>query len=122
MRLIDADALIPIFSGGEAMKSMSEIVHDERFVDALSKAPTVDIMIYSCAIDVKTGIPSMVLSIGGEKHELTGPPADMKELARKLGVRESDCGPGCARYPACEYNHGRHGVVRINCPLWRAKG
>ena len=33
-----------------------------------------------------------------------------------------DCNPGCARYPTCEYNHGRHGIVRINCPLWRAKG
>lgn len=36
-------------------------------------------------------------------------------------TRESDCGPSCARYPTCEYNHGRHGVVRINCPLWRPK-
>lgn len=43
MRLIDADALIAAFSGGEAMKSMSESIHDERFVDALRKAPTVEV-------------------------------------------------------------------------------
>ena len=36
-------------------------------------------------------------------------------------ARESDCGPGCANYPTCHHNHGAHGVVRINCPLWRPK-
>lgn len=111
MRLIDADALLQEMRIGR--KAAALLVQD---------APTVGISIFSCAIDVKTGIPCMVLAIGGEKHELTGPPADMKELARKLGLRESDCGPGCARYPTCEYNQARHGIVRINCPLWRAKG
>ena len=42
MRPIDADELITIFSGGEAMKSVAESIHDERFVDALRKAPTVE--------------------------------------------------------------------------------
>lgn len=41
----------------------------------------------------------------------------LQEAERRL--QQSDCGPGCARYPTCEYNHGRHGIVRINCPLWR---
>lgn len=49
--------------------------------------------------------------------------ARFKELlAAEAKLQGGDCGPGCARYPRCEYNHGRHGVVRINCPLWRAKG
>lgn len=49
-------------------------------------------------------------------------PDDTKVEVVALQNCESDCGPGCARYPRCEYNHGRHGIVRINCPLWRAKG
>jgi hypothetical protein len=49
--------------------------------------------------------------------------ARVKELlAAEAKLQENDCGPDCARYPKCEYNHGRHGVVRRNCPLWRAKG
>lgn len=27
----------------------------------------------------------------------------------------------CGNASGCQYNHGRHGIVRINCPLWRAK-
>lgn len=41
-RLIDANKLIERFSGGEAMKSMSESIHDERFVEALRETQTVD--------------------------------------------------------------------------------
>ena len=41
-RLIDANLLIEMFSGGEAMKSMAESIHDERFVEALRNAPAVD--------------------------------------------------------------------------------
>ena len=41
-RLIDATPLIEKFSGGEAMKSMSECIHDEIFVSALKNAPVVD--------------------------------------------------------------------------------
>lgn len=41
-RLIDANPLIKRFSGGDAMKSLAEAVHDERFVRELQNAPTVD--------------------------------------------------------------------------------
>lgn len=41
-RLIDANPLIEMFSGGESMKSISESIHDERFVAELRNAPTVD--------------------------------------------------------------------------------
>lgn len=44
-----------------------------------------------------------------------------KLLAVEAMMQEGDCGPGCANYPRCIHNHGRHGVVRINCPLWRPK-
>ena len=48
--------------------------------------------------------------------------ARVKELvAAEKKLQDGDCGPNCARYPRCQYNHGRHGVVRINCPLWRGK-
>lgn len=44
-----------------------------------------------------------------------------KEMAAaEHQLRESDC-PSCAKYPRCHHNHGAHGVVRINCPLWRSK-
>lgn len=43
----------------------------------------------------------------------------MVEAERRL--RESDC-KTCGKYPTCYHNHGAHGVVRINCPLWRPKG
>jgi hypothetical protein len=36
-------------------------------------------------------------------------------------LQAGDCGPGCTNYPTCVHNQGRHGVVRINCPLWRPK-
>lgn len=42
-------------------------------------------------------------------------------LAAERRLRESDC-PTCCQYPTCHHNHGTHGVVRINCPLWRPKG
>ena len=42
MRLIDANPLIERFSGGDAMKSMSESLHDSIFVEELLNAPTVD--------------------------------------------------------------------------------
>lgn len=42
-------------------------------------------------------------------------------LAAEQRLRESDC-KTCGKYPTCHHNHGRHGVVRINCPLWRPKG
>lgn len=42
-------------------------------------------------------------------------------LAAEQRLRESDC-PTCGKYPTCYHNHGAHGVVRINCPLWRPKG
>lgn len=42
-------------------------------------------------------------------------------LAAEQRLRESDC-PTCGQYPTCYHNHGAHGVVRINCPLWRPKG
>ena len=41
------------------------------------------------------------------------------EAERRL--KESDC-PSCGQYPRCHHNQGAHGVVRINCPLWRPKG
>ena len=41
-RLIDANPLIEMYSGGESMKSISESIHDEGFVNALRNAPTVD--------------------------------------------------------------------------------
>jgi hypothetical protein len=41
-RLIDANPLIEMYSGGESMKSISESIHDEGFVHALRNAPTVD--------------------------------------------------------------------------------
>lgn len=34
--------------------------------------------------------------------------------------RRSDC-ETCRERPGCQYNRGAHGIVRINCPLWRAK-
>lgn len=45
----------------------------------------------------------------------------LKEMtAAEQRLRESDC-PSCGQYPTCHHNHGAHGVVRINCPLWRPK-
>lgn len=41
-RRIDANTLIERFSGGDAMKSMSESLHDSIFVEELRNAPTVD--------------------------------------------------------------------------------
>ena len=41
-RLIDANALIAQFSGGEALKSIAESTYDAMFVAALRDAPTVD--------------------------------------------------------------------------------
>ena len=41
-RLIDANALISYFSGGEAMKTMTQSIYDAMFVKALQEAPTVD--------------------------------------------------------------------------------
>ena len=35
--------------------------------------------------------------------------------------RTSDCDT-CGKERFCQYAQGRHGIVRINCPLWRAKG
>jgi hypothetical protein len=40
--LIDANPIIERYSGGEAMKSMAECIHDEIFVSVLKNAPTVD--------------------------------------------------------------------------------
>lgn len=45
-----------------------------------------------------------------------------KLLAAEQRLLQSDCAPTCAEYPRCHHNQGRHGVVRINCPLWRPKG
>lgn len=42
-------------------------------------------------------------------------------LAKVKQERRSDC-ETCGKYPTCYHNQGRHGVVRINCPLWRPKG
>lgn len=42
-------------------------------------------------------------------------------MAAERRLRESDC-KTCGKYPTCYHNHGAHGVVRINCPLWRPKG
>lgn len=42
-------------------------------------------------------------------------------LAAEQRLQESDC-PTCGQYPTCYHNQGAHGVVRINCPLWRPKG
>lgn len=42
MRLIDAAPLIEYFSGGDAAKSLAESISDQRFVEALKKAPTID--------------------------------------------------------------------------------
>lgn len=36
-------------------------------------------------------------------------------------LQTGDCNKGCAHYPTCVHNQGRHGIVRINCPLWRGK-
>ena len=41
-RLIDANALISYFSGGETMKTMTQSIYDAMFVKALQSAPTVD--------------------------------------------------------------------------------
>ena len=41
-RLIDANALIQQFSGGETMKTMTQSIYDAMFVKALQEAPTVD--------------------------------------------------------------------------------
>lgn len=51
---------------------------------------------------------------GGEGNDF----ANMIIKAPDLG---SDC-ETCGKERMCQYNHGRHGIVRINCPLWRAKG
>lgn len=42
-------------------------------------------------------------------------------LKAEQRLRQSDC-PTCGKYQTCHHNHGAHGVVRINCPLWRPKG
>lgn len=38
----------------------------------------------------------------------------------KVVQHAGDC-ETCRERPGCQYNHGRRGIVRINCPLWRAK-
>jgi hypothetical protein len=43
-------------------------------------------------------------------------------LAAEKRLHHGDCNRGCANYPTCVHNLGRHGIVRINCPLWRPKG
>jgi PHP family Zn ribbon phosphoesterase len=40
---IERAPLIKQFSGGDEMKSMSESIHDSRFVEALKSAPVVDV-------------------------------------------------------------------------------
>lgn len=69
MRLIDANPLIERFSGGDAMKSMSESIHDSIFVETLRNAPTVDavpvdeIIFHHILID-ENGIPEVKLQFG----------------------------------------------------------
>ena len=40
---IERGPLIEQFDGGDEIKSMSESIHDSRFVDALKKAPAADV-------------------------------------------------------------------------------
>lgn len=75
-----------------------------------NQAPTGVIVLPSCC-ELLNEVPA------DEEIKVIHQDARVAELAR-----ESDCGPGCARYPRCEYNHSARGVVRINCPLWRPKG
>ena len=50
MRVIDADKMIDQFSDGESMESMSESIHNKRFVKALQDAPTVDAVVLPCKV------------------------------------------------------------------------
>ena len=85
MRLIDADVLIKSFSGGESMKSISESIHDQRFVDALREAPTVD------AVEVVHG-----------HWEETLVPDGYVQKASRLRKRCSVCGwTNACRYKYC---------------------
>ena len=40
---IEREALIKMFSGGESMKSIAESIADERFIEAIKKAPDADV-------------------------------------------------------------------------------
>ena len=55
--------------------------------------------------------------------EITGPQVAgrVNELLRaEEKLQGGDC-PSCKVERYCQYNHGRHGVVRVNCPLWQPK-
>ena len=40
---IERELLIKQFGGGDEMKSMSESIHDSRFIEALKKVPAADV-------------------------------------------------------------------------------
>ena len=40
---IEREILIKQFSGGDEMKSLSESIHDSRFLEAINKVPTADV-------------------------------------------------------------------------------
>lgn len=63
-----------------------------------------------------------VLIVPPGSEILADVPADSEVDVVAHKIESGDCNPGCANYPTCVHNHGRHGVVRINCPLWRPKG
>ena len=55
--------------------------------------------------------------------EITGPQvaARVNELLlAEERLRTSDC-ISCDHARTCPHKHGAHGIVRINCPLWRPK-
>lgn len=68
------------------MKSMSESIHDERFVDALLNAPIVDaipvdkIFMTRFTIDKNTHVPEAIFLLDGKEYPVKFDPVDIIEV------------------------------------------
>ena len=63
-------------------------------------------------------VPKLLQNVIDWLNKLPAVEADLPQAEEKQ--RRSDC-ESCGKVDTCYHNHGRHGVVRINCPLWRPK-
>lgn len=72
-RLIDANALISYFSGGEAMKTMTQSIYEAMFVKALQEAPTVDaVEVVRCKDCLHSILPELMTVECTYWHEVVG--------------------------------------------------
>lgn len=87
----------------------------ERKLDGGKMYDVIRVQCWSCCARTNDFI------IGGY-YGLNATPEQVAEAwnRRATTKQESDC-PTCGNYPTCHHNHGAHGVVRINCPLWRPR-